>query len=368
VDAESLYGDGKAAGGHASTTRLGSYESKAQGRRKGKGGRWFEGQQPGAWGQQRFYWIPDGAGRPYKPREKVDLQTADEREPITEVESDFWHSGWAVRRDRVIAAMRAGGASPAAAYRFEHCGSRAWVWQKKDGSDVRVHADFCRNRHCVRCSAAVGRRVRATIEETTKGEATRLLTLTVPHNKAEPLRPLVSRLLVGFQALRRTEQWKKAVTGGCYVLEVKWNEDGGGWHPHLHVLLQGDYIDHNGLKGHWQRLTGCTGVRIELVRSREGIARYVARYVTKQIDASVYRDQERLIEALQTLQGTRMMGTFGNWRGVELQGEAEAFDRADWKPLCRLDDLRDLAVEGEAVASAIWWGLFGKPEPGSDGG
>lgn len=332
---------------------LGSFETKEQG-----------GLRPGEYwashtnrrtleGKHVGFVAKSALGRAYRPKERP---VEHEPEPVAELtceEEDFFHSAGMEKRYRVLKAMRGGAALEKAADRYARCGSKAWVWVNKETGDARVSADFCRSRFCDRCASKVARRVRGAIEQLAEGKKLSLLTLTIPHEIGDKLSVLIARLLAWFKQLRRAKMWTQGVRGGASVLETKFNAVGGGWHPHLHIIMDADWVDKVQIADEWFKLTGCRGTRIEAVRSNGGIARYVAKYVTKQFDSSVYAHHERLVEALVAFRGTRAFTTFGDWRGVELVGGEEAPLDGDWKPMAPLADVLRRADRGEAWACGI---------------
>lgn len=137
------------------------------------------------------------------------------------------------------------------------------------------------------------------------------------------------------------------------MLETKYNERGGGWHPHLHVVCDASFLPVKQLRNEWRRLVGRGNVDVQRVRTNGGIARYVAKYVTKQFDGSVFHHPDRLIEAIQAFKGARLMSTFGAWRGVKLVGDEESFDATVWKPIARLTDVLALVEQGCSASLRI---------------
>lgn len=51
--------------------------------------------------------------------------------------------------------------------------------------------------------------------------------------------------------------------------------------PHLHVLARMGFVDQKWLSAQWERMTGAFRVDIRAVRSQRGVARYVAKYISK---------------------------------------------------------------------------------------
>lgn len=332
---------------------LGYSESKGKRSKKQKRGRWHDGSIPGICGVPVPRFIE--AGNP--PR--VASQKEDNRnvqapnEALEEEEEEFMHSGWNVRRRRVISALAESGCSGAVVSRYVNCGSRAWVWRNKHDGRVAVRADYCRSRFCVRCARGVACRARASIEKLVEGSEPRLVTLTVAHSRDDSLAVLVTRLLEAFKAMRREPLWNLRVKGGAFVLEIKYNHNGGGWHPHLHVLCDASFLPVEQLGPLWRQHAGSGDFNVKQVWDKTKVAGYVAKYITKAFDGSVFHHHDKLVEAIKALKGRRTMSTFGAWRGVELVGDEKAFDKEDWKPLCRLVDVLSLAREGAPHALRV---------------
>jgi len=97
------------------------------------------------------------------------------------------------------------------------------------------------------------------------------------------------------------------------------NKSTGLWHPHIHVLVDADYIPKRLLKSAWQKFTIDSHiVDIRKVENPEKAAEYVARYATVPADllkCSVAQGSAMVIG----LKGRRMSGCFGSARGLALR-------------------------------------------------
>lgn len=332
---------------------LGYSESKGRASGKQRKGRWMSETRPGILGVPVQHFI-DNTVKPRKASAAEDKRHVPEpMEALEEEEEEFHHSGWNVRRRRVIEGMTAAGLAPAVVSRFKNCGSRAWVWRNKHDGRIAVRADYCRSRFCVRCAGRVAARARAAISDLASGTECRLVTLTIPHVRTDALSVLINRLLESFKALRRDDTWASRVRGGAFVLEIKYNHNGGGWHPHLHVVCDASFLPVKQLQSAWERAAGGGDFNVKRVWAERGVASYVAKYVTKAFDGSVFHHPDKVVECIKALRGRRTISTFGGWRGVDLLGESEEFDADAWKPLCRLIDVLALAREGAAHAIRI---------------
>lgn len=332
---------------------LGYSESKVRAPEKQREGYWTPVGKPGPCGVPPMAWLDTSVRRRKRPEPPADLRHVDMTEALEPAEEEFHHSGWNVRRRRVMEGMVAAQLSPAVVSRFKNCGSRAWVWRNKHDGRVAVRADYCRSRFCVRCAGRVAARARASISNLAEGTECRLVTLTIPHVRSDALAVLIDRLLESFKALRRDEAWSSRVKGGAFVLEIKYNHNGGGWHPHLHIVCDASFLPVKQLQYAWERVAGGGDFNVKRVWAERGVASYVAKYVTKAFDGSVFHHPDKVVECIKALRGRRTISTFGGWRGVDLLGEAEAFEADAWKPLCRLTDVLTLAADGAPHALRV---------------
>jgi hypothetical protein len=122
--------------------------------------------------------------------------------------------------------------------------------RSKDGSAYYAGLETCGNVwRCPVCSAKIHRR-RAdelrgalTIWEAA-GHAASLVTITVPHDLADPLSTLVAAERAAWKQITAGGSWQRLkkrlrIAGHVIALEITWG-DRNGWHPHYHVLLVHD--------------------------------------------------------------------------------------------------------------------------------
>lgn len=123
----------------------------------------------------------------------------------------------------------------------------------------------------------------------------RFVDLTIRHRKGESLVSVHTRLMRGWNLLRRSQFWKSHVDGCILKREVTYGEN--GWHPHLHMLTVGRFIPatrsktrkgEESLSDVWKKVTGdSTVVHIEAprrtgYRGRE-LVQELAKYVSKPV-------------------------------------------------------------------------------------
>lgn len=270
-------------------------------------------------------------------------------QPATNEETSFRHSGWAPRRKLIWDAFNRLHLNGGVMDRFCNCGSGLWLQRSADGEDLRLSCNTCKNRFCIPCKAAQAARISKSVTAMMKGKVTRFLTLTQRHNNT-PLRDQIDRLYRNFLELRRRVFWKSNVKGGVAFLEVKVSEFDGLWHPHLHIIITGRWIDAREISREWLAVTGDSSiVKIKAVKEDAGVAAYVTKYVTKVIDHSVFHTPDKLDECILALRGRRLCFTIGDWRGKELD-EVPKDDKV-WINVGDLYQLRRSAAENSEEAT-----------------
>lgn len=294
--------------------------------------------------------VRDGIIDDFLKREGDSLQAA----PIAQIDEHslcqcFRHSGWWKNRRRVIASMHRTGQPSHRIASFASCGDGAWIMQADHMPErLKVTSSFCHDRLCEPCAQERARRIREVLCDLTRGRQLRFITLTLAA-KGQSLKEGVDRLFKHFRALRATSLWSDAVDGGAAFLELKWNSKVRRWHPHLHIICEGRYIDQGKLSTCWHGITGDSFiVDVQAVRQEKGIASYVTKYVTKGVDGSVIATPEKLDEAMTALRGRRLCTCFGSWYGTPLSDAEDADfigpDLPDdtWHAYCSFD----VAIEG----------------------
>jgi len=192
-----------------------------------------------------------------------------------------------------------------------------FAWDKNTG-DVKIFSSACRDRWCPMCAAAKA----AYAKEQTKIyieslKIPRFLTLTL-RNDPSTLKDQIEFLQDAFRRLRLRAFWRKNVTGGIWFLQVKRGKDSGCWHPHLHILLDGNYMEQSEISRLWELVTyGSPVIDIRKIHNAEAAAMYVSRYVARPALLSDMNMEDR-IEVILALHGKRLCGTFGNGKAVTL--------------------------------------------------
>ena len=193
----------------------------------------------------------------------------------------------------------------------------------------------------------------------------RFLTVTLKGTGA-PLKLELDRLMTCWKRLRRTSLFSKNVVGGVYVIEVTWSEKLKAWHPHIHAIIDGNYIPQPDLKRQWEQITGDSWVvDIRQAHSARQLTNYLSAYVAK-TGKPLKIPNERIPEYSLAIQQLRMMQTFGKLHGTKLKPDREpGTDKVEI--LISVNTLRLRALAGDEVAERLWshWQrmIHGKPPP-----
>lgn len=207
---------------------------------------------------------------------------------------------------------------------FADCGSALWL--TKDGTVLGLSCNKCHDRLCLPCQKE---RQSAVIEgimlRMIDAPATcRFITLTLKHSDAA-LTVQLERLISCFKALRKHKAALPALAGGAWFIEVKLSKDKARWHPHLHIIAEGQFIHSRDLSKAWYEVTGdsyITDIRaINDVRER---AIYVTKYATKPLANEVTLIPAKLDEFVGAIKGKRLYQCFGAW--------SKAVDRSKTPP------------------------------------
>lgn len=261
----------------------------------------------------------------------------------------FRHSGWLRDRQLICDALRRVGVPDARENRFRACGSYARVQRDaKDPDHLRITGSNCRDRFCKPCANARSRLIANNLRGFLTNPPYRFVTLTLK-SVDEPLGELIDLLLQSFRKLRHLRWWRDRVTGGAGFVEVKYNPGKQRWHPHLHLILQGTYLDSVELRAHWWRITKHSFiVDVRAIPDVDTTLAYVTKYASKPLSNSFLNRPDQLDEAIVALSGRRLCHVFGAWQGLNLYANT---DDTEWEDVCSLADF--LAT----VAARVPWAV-----------
>lgn len=281
-------------------------------------------------------------------------------EPATREETEFRHGGWTVRRCQVWASLKRIGTRDANLTMFAQCGSSLWLKRNTEGTDVKLVCNKCHNRMCIPCGNDRAALITENLAQILDAKHTRFMTFTLRHSQT-PLRDQLHRLRHSFNMLRRHKSWKESVRGGAAFLEVKISEKDGMWHPHLHLMVEGQFWDQREISREWHCVTGDSSiVHIKAMDDVAAMARYVTKYVTKPASKEIFCDAEKLDEFICAMKGQRLCFTFGSWRGLKLEEVPD--DNVTWISVGNVSYLKSKATDGDEDAKR-WIGVASRKWP-----
>lgn len=238
------------------------------------------------------------------------------------------------------------------AVKIRDCSRFAWLCRNVVTDEAHVTVSRCKSRLCPTCGAARSRKVACRVRGyASMMSARRFLTLTLSHSDT-PLRDQIERLTTSFAKLRRTKWWRRLCPGGIFTIETKYNTATDRWHPHLHAIIDGEFIPQSKLSQKWGQITGDSYiVDIRQVYSSEVLAKYIAKYVAKTQDMWWLPD-DRLVEWAHEVHGLRLVNTFGKLHGVKLDNEHE-YPKQKLERVAPLHAMRMAMFEGDATAARL---------------
>jgi plasmid rolling circle replication initiator protein Rep len=251
------------------------------------------------------------------------------------------HRRWTEQRKATIDAMFNGSeALVKRAERIQGCCSHPILTSRNNG-ESGVVLFCCRDRMCPRCQA--GRSIETSKKISTvigNMNAPRQVELTVKHKQAK-LSVEIDRLWDSFRKLRKSKFWKKVCVGGIGVLEITLNPKTRLWHPHLHLVFDGQYCPQDQLSKEWKNATGDSEiVWIQAVHDRAKTAHYVAKYLSKSANPSDMEPCE-IREFAESIHGRRLVFTFGKLAKTNVDPKPKEKLHAGDTPILLLSRLVD---------------------------
>lgn len=269
-------------------------------------------------------------------------------EEARDLELDYRHGATRKRRQRIRKGLEQAGVGEGRLIRWDECGRFSTVERSLTTEGrFRINCSRCHDRFCPACGSERSRTIANNVVNVLRNKPHRFITLTVRHT-TESLEELMTKLEESFKKVRRSRTWRTSVNGGAAFVEIK---KVNGWHPHLHVIVQGNWMDHKELSKAWLKATGDSSiVDIRFVKDSLKTAHYVAKYASKPLDQSVILNPKNLTEAITTLRGRKLITTFGTWKKEKLT--AHESDEV-WETVASLEQLVEREQMGDHEATEI---------------
>lgn len=212
----------------------------------------------------------------------------------------------------------------------------------------------CRQRVCPICSAKVFRtRAEFLRRAAAQCKHPKLITLTQPLVENHP-REAITKIRDAFAKLRKTECWK-SVTAGAYTIEVIPKPE--GWHIHMHVLVNSEYIPYQKLWSTWGELIGHKVIQTDIrAADNKNAQQYLAKYCAKSV--SMYLGDKTIVDWYRATKGQRLFVTFGSWYNKhleEIDPQFVPFIPHCLCPHCKTEKTTFLARDGPMIFGHEFW-------------
>jgi hypothetical protein len=191
-------------------------------------------------------------------------------------------------------------------------------WRCERNHDWAEAENSCSVRVCPHCSHRRSKILAERTQSFIVGKP-RLRYVVLAERNSDDLQKGIASLWESWTRLRRSVRWKRKVQGSIVALEVTYNRDEGTWHPHLNVLMEGEYFPFEELNQAWIEATNHAGQTSFIRAADEGTVFELIKYVTKVSD--LLDNPGALDTFLTASHGRRLIRTYGSFRGLTLTDE-----------------------------------------------
>lgn len=192
-----------------------------------------------------------------------------------------------------------------------NCRHYAWFVRHEDTGHVKVVANACHLRWCPVCAASKRWQIKCAVSKWLKTvKRPKFMTFTIKHS-TESLPDQIKRLYKAYRLFRQHKLLKKKQRGGVWFFQLKRSKKTGEWHPHLHVVVDMDYINKVEIQDEWLLVTGDSFVvDIRAIKNPGKVVDYVSRYCATPCNLSDFTSSDQDTIAT-SLAGRRLCGRFG---------------------------------------------------------
>lgn len=244
--------------------------------------------------------------------------------------------------------------------RLSDCRSGAFFVRHEETGEVQVRSHHCGLRWCPMCAASRQAWISTECERWFANVTNpRLVTLTLRHTTA-PLADQVNALYDYFRKFRKRKFFADRAKGGVWFFHIKKSQKDKLWHPHLHMLIDSDFLEHKRISELWCKITGGSKiVHVKAITNPANSVKHAARYSAEPCDLSAHSPVDGL-EVYYALAGKRICGTWGSARVISFRPKPMD-DHKQWHRIGSYDIVRELK-DSDKFAAAIWRAYcLGKP-------
>lgn len=198
----------------------------------------------------------------------------------------------------------------------------------------------CSQRICPHCAHRRSKILAARTQELLSGKD-RLRYAVLAERNSTSLQAGVDSLWKAWTRLRRSVCWKRKVKGCIVALEVTYNVDKKTWHPHLNVLMEGEYFPFEELNKAWIKATEGNGRTSRIQAAERGVEHELLKYTLKVATRDketnelvlLFEQPAALDEFLSSIYGFRLLRSYGTLHGLKVEDE-EAPESEEKCPDC----------------------------------
>jgi Replication protein len=209
------------------------------------------------------------------------------------------------------------------------CGQTYTMWVCHECGQYCYLSEFrCGERLCGQCARhRVFRLLESYGHVLSELKSPKLITLSMKSRPRGELKRAGKELLDAFRRLRHSKAWS-GVRGAIASFEVTYNVRKELWHPHLHIVVESDFIEFYRLRDAWKACTRGLGTACYIQRCRPGWERELIKYITKV--GALLKSPEALKEFASFARSRRFIRTYGSLYNCQV--EAESLGRV---PVCK---------------------------------
>jgi len=191
------------------------------------------------------------------------------------------------------------------------CGQSYVEWACHECGECWTVAEFrCDDRLCYLCARSRVARLLGSYGGALKAvKNAKMVTVSMRSRPIGELKDAVKELWDAFSRLRHRDIWK-TVLGAIVSLEITFNTKEQTWHPHLHILVDSEFIVWKRLRDAWVECTNGEGSAVYIQKCIGGWERELVKYITKVSD--LVENEQALREFLDFARGRRFLRTYGS--------------------------------------------------------
>ena len=204
-------------------------------------------------------------------------------------------------------------------WRCDGCGEKAWTIVQP-----------CNSKFCPDCQQARSARAYAAYHTALEAvKEPRMIVLTVRNVN---LGELHFHLKEFSKCLTRmwSNYLKPRAKGALCAIEVTYNRETRTWHPHAHILVDGDYIEQAWIANVWKKITKGWGLVVWVQKCDPGWEHELLKYVTK--DFAFLDVPQAVREFHYGTKHFRFLRAWGSFYAIRKDEELDHWDRLC--PLC----------------------------------